>query len=364
MMDKKLAFGCMRLPMVDDKVDIEQVKQMVDIFMENGFNYFDTAHGYINGLSEVAVHDALSIRYKREDYILTNKLTSDFWNHEEDIKPLIEKQLEICGVEYFDYLLMHAQNKNLHEKYEKNNAYKVVKELMAEGKIKHLGISFHDSAEVLDKILSDEPDIEIVQIQLNYLDYDSENIQSKKVYDVCMKHNKQVLIMEPVKGGALVNMPTEAKEIYDNLGDNSYASYAIRFAAGHKGVYKVLSGMSNMEQMMDNISYMKDFKELTEEEMSAINKVTEILKNQKTIECTNCKYCVPGCPKKIEIPELFKCYNDRVQYKDWNSNKNYDDHTKNNNKASNCIKCGKCEMTCPQHLKIRTYLEKVSELFD
>lgn len=365
-MEKLLGFGLMRLPMLDNgNVDVEQVKDMVDMFMKEGFNYFDTAHGYIDGKSETAIKEALTSRYKRDEYILTNKLSPDFWNKESDIKPLIEKQLEICGVDYFDYLLMHAQNRNLHEKYMNNNAYGVVKELINEGKVKHLGISFHDSADVLDKILTDQPDIEIVQIQLNYLDYDSSNIQSKRVYDVCRKHNKKILIMEPVKGGALVNLPDDAKKVFDDLNsDLSYASYAIRFAASHDGVYKVLSGMSSIDQMKDNLSFMKDFKKLSDEEKDAIDKVTYILKNQKIIECTNCRYCVAGCPKSIEIPELFKCYNDRVQYKDWNSNKNYDEHTKDKGKASDCIKCGKCERTCPQHLEIRKYLETISKMFE
>lgn len=364
-MEKKLGFGCMRLPMNGAEVNYEEFNKMIDVFMENGFNYFDTAHGYLNGESEVAIGKCLSPRYSRETYELTNKLTATYFNKKEDIRPFFENQLKTCGVDYFDYYLMHAQDRENYKKFKQCEAYEIAQEFKKEGKVKHVGISFHDTADILEMILTEHPEIEIVQIQFNYVDFKSASVQSEKLYNICRKHNKPILIMEPVKGGGLVRLPNEAKEIFDNLGkDLSYASYAVRFAASFEGVYKVLSGMSNLEQMEDNISYMKDFKEFTKEEYEATNKVRDILNNLGGISCTACRYCVEGCPKKISIPDLFDCYNAKVQFNDWNSDYYYEIHTKENGKASDCIKCGKCEKICPQHLPIRENLEKVAKIFE
>ena len=364
-MDKKLGFGCMRLPMKNGKVDYDEFNKMIDYYMEKGFNYFDTAHGYLDGLSEKAIGDCLAPRYKREEYELTNKLTENYFKKEEDIIPFFNKQLETCGVDYFDYYLMHAQNRVNYKHFMKCNAYKVGMELKKLGKIKHLGLSFHDTADILDMILSEHPEIEIVQIQLNYVDFESSGVQSKACYEVCRKYNKPVLIMEPVKGGGLVRLPDEAKKVFDELGNKlSYASYAVRFAAGFDGVYKVLSGMSDFEQMKDNVSYMIDFKPLNKKEEEAVEKVKEILKKLGGIPCTACRYCTEGCPMKISIPDLFSCYNAKKQFNDWNSSMYYDRHTKENGKASDCIKCGMCERVCPQHLPIREYLEEVAKTFE
>ncbi|MBR3134298.1 MAG: aldo/keto reductase [Clostridia bacterium] len=365
-MEKKLGFGFMRLPMNGNEVDYEEVNKMVDYYMEQGFNYFDTAHGYLNGESEVAVRECVAKRYPRESFVLTDKLTKPYFNSQKEIKPFMEKQLKTCGVDYFDYYLMHAQDRNTYQHFKDTNAYEECLKLKDEGKIKHLGISFHDNAEMLEQIISEHPEVEIVQIQFNYVDYESASVQSKKVYEVCRKHNKPVLVMEPVKGGGLVNLPEEAKKILDELGNkNSYASYAVRFAASFDGMFKVLSGMSNFEQLKDNVDYMKDFKELDEKEMEAVLKVGELLRNMGGIPCTVCRYCTEGCPMKISIPDLFSCYNAKIQFKDWNAGYYYNVHTQDGHgKASQCIKCGLCESICPQHLEIRDLLEKVAESFE
>lgn len=357
-------FGCMRLPMIDGQVDYEETCKMVDTFLENGFNYFDTAHGYLGGKSEIALRECLVKRHPREDYILVNKLTTNYFNREEDIRPLFDVQLEACGVDYFDFYLLHAQNAEFFEKYKKCRAYETAFDLKKEGKVKHVGLSFHDEAAVLDQILTEYPEIEVVQIQLNYVDYEDEGIEGRKCYDVCVKHNKPVIVMEPVKGGSLIQLPEEAQKIFDALEGGSNASYAIRYAAGFDNILMVLSGMSNLEQMKDNISFMKDFKPLSAKEREAVDKVCAIFKAQDLIPCTACKYCVDGCPKKISIPDLFSIMNGRKKYSNWDGNWYYMVHTLNAGKASDCIKCGKCEHVCPQHLQIRELLETVAGEFE
>ena len=360
-------FGCMRLPMSGNEIDIEQVKQMADLFIESGFNYFDTAHGYHDGKSELALKEALTSRHDRSEYLLTDKLTEPYFNKQEDIRPFFQSQLDACGVEYFDFYLMHAQNAVNFEKFKKCKAYETAFELKKEGKIKHVGLSFHDKAEVLDNILTTYPEIEIVQIQFNYVDYEDDSVQSRKVYEVCRKHNKPVIVMEPVKGGSLVNLPADAQKIFDEMNGGSNASYAIRFAAGFDGIRVVLSGMSNLEQMRDNISYMKDFKPLDEKERDAVAKVTAVFKGLDMIPCTSCHYCTEEnhCPKNIKIPELFACLNRKKIFNDWNQNMYYGQHTTGENgKASDCIQCGGCERVCPQQLPIRKLLGDVAAVFD
>lgn len=361
---KNFGFGCMRLPMNGEEVDYPQFSQMVDTFLEEGFTYFDTAHGYLEGKSEIAIRECLVKRYPRESYILTDKLSNDFFQKEEDIRPFFESQLEACGVEYFDYYLMHAQNEEFYKKYKACRAYEVAQELKAEGKIRHVGLSFHDEASVLDMILTEHPEIEVVQIQFNYVDYEDAGIQGRLCYEVCRKHNKPIIVMEPVKGGNLINLPDKAKAVFDELNGGSYASYAIRYAASFEGIFMVLSGMSNMEQMQDNLSYMKEFQPLSKEEFAAIDQVCEIFKEMKVIPCTACRYCTDGCPKKICIPDLFSCVNGEEIYKNWNGGWYYMVYTQNAGKASDCIKCGKCEKACPQHLPIRELLTQVAERFE
>jgi len=362
---KKLGFGCMRLPMSNEEVDTAQMKKMVDMFLERGFNYFDTAHGYVGGKSETALKECLTSRYPRERYILTDKLSTHHFNKEEEIRPLFESQLEACGVDYFDFYLMHAQDENIFAKFERCNAYKVAYGFKAEGKIRHFGISFHDRAEVLEKILKAHPEIEVVQIQFNYVDYEDPSVESRKVYEVCEKYGKPVIVMEPIKGGSLLNLPDEAQKLYDELGGGSNASYAIRFAAGFDNIMMVLSGMSNVENMEDNTSYMQEFQPLDRREMEAVEKVVEIFRAQNLIPCTACRYCMEECPKGISIPDLFALMNAKKRFGNWNTDYYYNNiHTGEGRKASDCLRCGKCERICPQHLNIRELLENVAAEFE
>lgn len=362
---KNFGFGCMRLPMNGEEVDIEQTKRMVDTFLDRGFNYFDTAHGYIQGKSETALKTVLTSRYPREKYILTDKLTDCFFKTQADIRPFFESQLEACGVDYFDFYLMHAQNETSFGHFKACRAYETAFQLKAEGKVRHVGISFHDRAEVLEQILTEYPQVEAVQIQFNYVDYEDLAIQSRRCYEVCRKFGKPVIVMEPVKGGSLVNLPEEAKKVLEDLHGGSPASYAIRFVAGFPGIMMVLSGMSDMEQMLDNTSFMADFHPLNEKEMAAIRKVREIFRAKDMIPCTACRYCIDGCPQHISIPDLFAVMNTKQIHKNWDAGRCYNEvHTATGSRASDCLECGKCEKACPQHLPIRKLLKDVAKVFE
>ena len=361
---KKLGFGCMRLPMKDEKVDHAAFCDMIDAFMEAGFCYFDTARGYHSGQSETALRECLVARYPRDRYVLVNKLSGSYFNTEEGILPFFESQLEACGVDYFDLYLMHAQDRKLYEKYKRCRAYETALALKEEGRIRHFGISFHDKAEVLEQILTEYPQIEAVQIQFNYADYEDASVQSRRVYEVCRKFGKPVIVMEPVKGGSLVRLPEEAQRILDDLKGGSAASYAIRFAAGFEGVEMVLSGMGSMEMVLDNTGYMKDFRPLDERERAAIDRVRDIFRQQGLVSCTACGYCLDGCPLRIPIPDLFACLNGRKVFHNWNTKYYYSVHTQDRGKAGDCIGCGRCEDICPQHLPIRELMKDVAREFE
>lgn len=351
----------MRLPMNGEKVDYDEFNKMIDAFIGAGFNYFDTAHGYIGGKSETAIRDCLAKRYGRNKFVLANKLSSPYFEKEEDIVPLFYKQLECCGVEYFDFYLFHALCKSEYEKYCRCNAFAVVQRLKEQGKIKHIAMSFHDTADVLDMILSENPGIEAVQLMINYLDYDDPEVQSKACYDVAVKHGRKVIVMEPVRGGALVNLPKEGAEILDRFKAGSYASYALRYAASYPEVFMVLSGMGNMDMMNDNVKTMKHFIPLNNEEILAIDKIREIIRKVKQIKCTGCGYCLESCPKHIKIPQIFSAYNEFLAAK-----ANRAEAKKilpEGASAKDCIKCGSCEKICPQHIEIRTHLERAAGVF-
>jgi len=348
------------------EVDIEETTRMVDYFIENGFNYFDTAHGYISGKSEKALKTCLTSRYPRDKYILVNKLTHGMFKFSpEGVRSFFASQLEACGVEYFDFYLMHSQNIEYYEDFKRAKAYETAFELKAEGKIKHVGLSFHDRAEVLERIITDYPEIEAVQIQFNYLDYEDSGIQSRLCYEVCRRHGKPVVVMEPVKGGNLARLPKDAAKVLEDLGTGaSQASYAIRFVASFPGIMITLSGMSDLAQMKDNLSFMTDFKPLTEEESKAIDKVREIIKTKRLIACTGCRYCTDGCPMDIPIPDVFADLNAKSLYKEWNSEMYFNTHTHNHGKPSDCIECGQCEGVCPQRLPIIETLKTAARILE
>ncbi len=364
---KNFGFGLMRLPMRDGEVDIEQTSAMVDAFMAAGFNYFDTAHGYIGGKSETATRSALTSRYPRDSYILTDKLSGNFFQTEADIRPYFATMLEACGVDYFDFFLLHALNHDSYNHYTNCRAFEIAAELKAEGKIRHVGMSFHDSAEVLDRILTEQPVIEVVQLQFNYLDYEDPHVQSRLCYEVCRKHHKPVIVMEPVRGGSLVNLPEAGLAELSALdGACSPAGYAIRYAAGFEGVFMVLSGMSSMEQMTDNIRSMKDFTPLNDAEHAAVRRVADIIRATPTIPCTACRYCTDGdrCPAHIDIPGLFRVENHARHFNTDDARGRYNHVSAKAAKPSACIGCGKCEQICPQQLPIRDLLCEIGKRFE
>lgn len=374
MLMKKLGFGLMRLPLTDPNndaaVDVEQVKEMVDRFMAQGFTYFDTAIMYNGCASQRVAKAALVDRYPREAFTLATKLHSAFFNSLEDRDRVFNEQLEQTGASYFDYYLIHGIEAGNYPKYEQYDCFNWLLEKKRQGLVRHAGFSFHDTPELLEKILTKYPDLEFVQLQINYLDWESEWIQSRKVYEMAVKHGKPVVVMEPVKGGTLAKLPPEAKRLLEAADPAMSApSWAIRFAASLDNVMVVLSGMSNVAQMEDNISYMKDFKPLTPDEMAMMEKVADIINARIAIPCTGCAYCTEGCPQQIPIPRYFSLYNEDMREdlaeKGWTVNfTNYGNLAARFGKASDCVACGQCEGVCPQHLPIIERLKDVAAHYE
>ena len=371
---KKLGFGLMRLPLLDPdddaSVDVEQVKEMVDLFMSKGFTYFDTAIMYNGFASQRVAKEAIVDRYPRDSFTLATKLHSAFFNSFEDRDRVFNEQLEQTGAGFFDYYLIHGVEASNYPKYERYDCFRWLLEKKAQGLVKHAGFSFHDTPGLLDQILTKYPEMEFVQMQLNYLDWESEWIQSRAVYEMATKHGKPVVVMEPVKGGTLAKVPVEAEKLLKAAEPElSVPSWAIRFAASQENVMMVLSGMSTVEQMRDNLSYMDDFKPLTAEEIALAHKVAEIINAQIAVPCTGCSYCTDGCPMSIPIPKYFSLYNEDMredlEEKGWTVNfTNYEKLTEHFGKASDCVACGQCEGVCPQHLPIIDLMKKVSVHFD
>ncbi len=363
--DTKLGFGLMRLPRTNGKIDVEQVKAMADEFISAGFTYFDTAYAY-NG-SEEAFRQAVVERYPRDAYTIASKLPVWLLDNKEQMPEAFDVSLRRLGVDFFDYYLLHdiqpARVKLLND----FGAWEFVNKMKAEGKIKHLGFSAHANPQMLDEVLTAHPEVDFVQLQINYLDWESPVILSRKNLEVVRKHNKPVIVMEPVKGGLLANPITAVKDVFAKSNPNATpSSFAIRFAASCEGVAMVLSGMSNMEQVKDNISTMKEFKPLTDDEQGVINVARNLLINPNTVPCTACRYCCDGCPQQINIPEIFKLYNELIQNGEHSNPHVYYGAVKDSGSAAanECVECGQCESVCPQHLHIIQLLKQASAKLD
>ncbi len=369
---KKLGLGCMRFPLLDENdrkaFDIPQIEKMVDLFLDSGFTYFDTAYMYHDHESERLIKRVLVDRYERDKFLLATKMPVVYLKEKEDMERIFSEQLEKTGAGYFDYYLLHALNEKYYSMAKELGTFEFVKDKMKEGLVRKMGFSFHDSAEVLDKILTEHPEVSFVQLQINYLDWESDAVQSKKCYEVALKHDKEIIVMEPVKGGALSKLPSKPQKMLNEADDSlSTASWAIRFAASLNNVIMVLSGMSTLEQTKDNISYMENFKPLTKDEMSLCLKVGEILANSVSVPCTSCRYCTESCPKNISIPDYFTLYNKALEKENVNFDeikKEYDNLCRTFGKASSCIECKNCQEHCPQKIEVVNSLKKVAETFE
>lgn len=371
-MDKKLGFGCMRLPLLDKddqtSFDYKTFNKLVDTFLEKGFTYFDTAYVYHGYRAEEAVREALVKRHKRDEYTLATKLPMRDFQSVADMERIFNEQLTNCSVEYFDYYLLHNVGVNAYKKACEFDSFGFGLRKKQEGKIKNFGMSFHDTPELLDEILTAHPDLDFVQLQINYVDWDNPGIQSRRCHEVARKHGKSIIVMEPCKGGNLALVPEKAEHLMKAHNPSaSVSSWAIRFAASQEGVMMVLSGMNAMEQLLDNTCYMADFKPLSKEEYQIIGQVIDIINENTAIPCTTCRYCEKGCPKNIAIPDYFALYNSAKRAVTSNISSQfvyYMNLTANHGKAGDCIGCKQCESACPQHLKITDLLKDVSAAFD
>ena len=364
----KLGFGLMRLPMKDGGVDLEQTIEMVDMFMKAGFSYFDTAYGYIGGESEKAIGKALVARYPRDSYLLATKLPAWAAKSREEAEQMLATSLERTGAGYFDFYLLHNLGEQRTHFFDDYGIWDFLARKKAEGVIRHLGFSFHDKAAELEKVLDAHPEMDFVQLQINYDDWENPLVESRKCYETARAHGKPIVIMEPVKGGNLANPPENVAKLFrDANPDASPSSWAIRYAASLEGIITVLSGMSTVAQMADNLSYMSAFKPLSDAERVVIDKARELMDSIPTVPCTGCEYCMKGCPKHIAIPGTFQAYNMFKVYGNIeNARGKYNWNTRGHNLslASECISCGRCEAVCPQHIKIRDELKAAAAVLE
>ena len=365
-------FGCMRLPVLQadqpDSFDYEKIEQLFDAFLKKGFTYFDTAYTYHGYYAEEAVRKALTERYPRDSFRLATKMPLRDFRDADDMERIFSEQLEHCGVEYFDYYLLHNMGTNVYEKCKKYDAFGFVERKKAEGKIRQIGMSFHDTPELLDEILAQYGGmLDFIQLQINYMDWEQPNVQSRRCLEIAHRYGKPVTVMEPCKGGTLVNLPQEADELLKQArSDKSNASWAMRFAASQEGVTRVLSGMNTMEQIEDNGDTFLNFEPIAPQEQKIIDQVREIIEKNTPIPCTGCAYCTHGCPKNIAIPHYFALFNNvsRTTGSFSSQAAYYNNISLNYGKASDCIGCGQCEKACPQHLPIRQFLKEVAEKFE
>ncbi|WP_458405799.1 aldo/keto reductase [Methanobrevibacter sp.] len=370
----QLGFGMMRLPLLDENnqtsIDIEEVTKMVDTFMENGFNHFDTAFVYHEGVGEATFRKTVVERYPRDSYKIATKLPLFVITEESQLEPFFTQQLENCGVDYFDYFMLHNVSGFTENAWKNVDLYSFIEKKKEEGFIKHIGLSTHGDAEFLEEILFNHPELEFVLLQINYLDWEDEGIESKKCLEVAKKYNKQVMIMEPYKGGFLADVPEEAEKIMKECNpDKSVVSWAMRFVANLEGVDVVLTGASNLEQLESNIYEFKNATPFNEEEFEVLDKVSEIINSNITVDCTKCRYCVDVCSEDIDIAKVFDLYNKHkiLEKDDWTQFGNaYLNYTKlpDVGIASDCIECELCIEECPQSINIPDVLKDVAETFE
>ena len=362
----------MRLPLLNPEdpksIDMDQFKHMVDLFLERGFTYFDTAYPYHEECSEAAVREALVKRHPRDSFLLADKMPIMRVKCAEDYDRFFNEQLERCGVEYFDYYLLHNLGRDRYDNTQKFGGFQFLENLKKEGKARYIGFSYHDDAETLDRILTDHPEVDFVQLQVNYLDWDGTVAQSGKCYETAVKHGKKVTVMEPVKGGTLARLPEDAVSLFNEFYKDtsplpSAASLAIRYVASLREVQIVLSGMSSLEQLDDNTSYMKVFVPLSEGEQNLTAKITDVMKRTIKVPCTSCRYCLEECPIGVNIPDYFGLLNLHA-VTGQKTNMYYQRYSMNHAKASECLKCGRCEQICPQHIEIRSFLEEFAALYE
>ncbi len=370
---KKMGFGCMRLPLEDENnsksINIDEVKEMVDVFMENGYNYFDTGYQYHDGDSEKAIKEAIVERYPRDSFLIADKMPIYTIKKQDQPEKIFNEQLERLGVDYIDYYLMHNVSGFSEAGYIDVDSFGFVKKQIEEGRIKHFGMSTHANAEYIENILEKHPEIEFIQLQINYLDWESEQIESRKCYEVARKHNLPIIVMEPLKGGFLADLKEDELKLLKEVNNDSPTKWALRFVANLEGVMLVLSGVSSLKQMKENIEVFENLEPLSEEELETLKKVADLINSKNVIECTKCNYCVEYCPQNINIPKLFDLYNSELieGKKDFSAFGNaYVNYTKLDGVgwASDCIECNACVEKCPQHLNIPEYMKDVAKLFE